>query len=415
MEESARENHFERRAISLEDNSREDVFLVSEAKTEDTEEMPEESLQTRFARLLSCEDMADVHFLVGGAQRHQRQLRVPAHRLVLAVASPVFRRMFFGAEDESVSLDNCSAEDVVLEDLEPLVFLEFLRFLYTDQIRLQKDNAVAVLYAAKKYEIPFLERLCFRFVNFEISKDNALLIWLSAKTFREPEVESLALRVIRRFAADVLLAPDFVRADHHSVCQLLEDDLLRVQEVDLFLAVTRWAKHQCLRRGQCPTRVHIRHVMAEAVDLIRFPLMTSEQLRTVVQSEGVLEDDVLRALSANQRSWPRKALHFSSTPRAYQRLRGPLLCVQRFASFDNQMAVRAGQRSLRFAANKRIFVAGVGVYGPRRPFHFQLQVSPSRGQCVVSLSLGRRSRWRSCAATVARRRQSWTARANRCA
>ncbi|CAG2100430.1 unnamed protein product [Medioppia subpectinata] len=381
-EEIARNNAFEKRAISLDDNSRvnNSIELNDANDSEDVVDdnmTTETSLQSRFGRLLSCEDMADVHFVVGGAKG--RKLRIPAHRLVLAVASPVFRELLF---------DNGVTEDIVLQDLEPIVFLEFLRFLYTDQIRLQKDNAVAILSAAKKYDIPALEQMCRHFVNYSIDKDNCLAIWLSAKTFGETEVAALALKtfgetevaalalkVIRRFAGHVVLAPDFVRCDFASVCALLADDLLRAREVDLFVAVTRWTKSECLRRNLCPTRVNIRHVMSEAVNLIRFPLMSGENLKNVVQSEGVLEDDVLRALLCAQKTWPRKALHFSATPRAFQRLRGQILCVQRFQSFDNALPNPCAKRTLRFAVNKRIFVAGVGVYGPRRPQPFQLEIA----------------------------------------
>jgi BTB/POZ domain-containing protein 1/2 len=383
---------YHKRGISLDDNLGARIedeftpFSVNEGSgdksmsTSDTidkeEDMAEVStLQTRFGQLLSCEDMADIHFIVGSGN-HSRKLRIPAHKLVLAVASPVFKAMFFDEENEA-SVEGQEEENIELPDIEPIVFLEFLRYLYTDEIKLTRDNAIAILYSAKKYDIPGLEKTCTHFLKYSISEKNCLMIWLSAKLFGEEEFETLALKVIERYAYHVCLAPDFLRADYQSICQLLCNDLLRIDEVDLFRAVTRWGKNECLRNGLCPTRVNIREVLGEAINLIRFPLMTEEQISRTVANEGVLEDDTLKLLLSNSRTWPRitKPVQFSSIPRVYQRLQSNLLTVQRFQSYDNQLPNRYTNKSLCFTANKRIFVAGIGVYGPRKACTFYIQAS----------------------------------------
>lgn len=113
--------------------------------------------------------------------------------------------------------------------------------------------------------------------------------------------------------------------------------------------------------------------------------MTEEQMATKVAGEGILEDDVLQALLRNFRTWPRAAkwLHFSSVPRSLQRFQEKVLTVQRFCSYDDQLPNHYTNRSLAFTVNQRIFVAGVGIYGPRKActFYFRVSIEITKVDC----------------------------------
>ena len=74
---------------------------------------------------------------------------IPAHKLVLAISSPVFYAMFYGQLAE--------AKDCVeLPDCEYDSMLEFLRYLYSDKANLTLSNVMHVLYLADKYMVPSL-------------------------------------------------------------------------------------------------------------------------------------------------------------------------------------------------------------------------------------------------------------------
>ncbi|KAL3112540.1 hypothetical protein niasHT_018746 [Heterodera trifolii] len=98
--------------------------------------------------ILSTGEYSDVHFLL-----------VPAHKGILKFASDVFEAMFrFEAnkeQGENVSA-NCPT-NVEIPDVEAAAFKVMLSFIYTEDLsELNGDNAMAVLYAAKKYNIPDL-------------------------------------------------------------------------------------------------------------------------------------------------------------------------------------------------------------------------------------------------------------------
>ncbi|XP_046909404.2 uncharacterized protein LOC124490882 [Dermatophagoides farinae] len=365
---------------------------------------PVESLQIRIGRLLSCEEMADMHFLVGpnplqtssttttttttttatnntqSPTSPLRKLRIPAHRLIMATASPIFRQILL--DQSNGQLIECE-NDLEINDIEPSSFLEFLRYAYTDSAKLNKDNVVGILIAARRYQISTLERQCIDYIHKCLSKRSSLAIWISTRIYGITDLEQVARKSMQHYAESMLLSNDFLRLDQQSLIDILSDDLLRADEIVIFRALTRWAKQNCLRQGLCPNRANVRMIIGNALNLIRFPLMSEEQLQRIVAAEGILEDELLRALVHCSRNWPRTSnmmmtesplTTFSNEPRAFQKLAGRLHNVYRFASFENSLPNRYLNRSLNFLANKRVWLAGVGLYAPRKACTFYLNV-----------------------------------------
>ena len=366
---------------------------------------PIESLQVRIGRLLSCEEMADMHFLIGphplslssssssvglktttttatintpSPTSPLRKLRIPAHRLIMIAASPVFRQILL--DPTTGQLIECE-RDLEINDIEPSSFLEFLRYAYTDSAKLNKDNVVGILIASKRYQISTLERQCIDYIHKCLSKRSSLAIWISTRIYGLKDLEKVARKSMQHYAESILLSNDFLRLDQQSLADILSDDLLRADEIVIFRSLTRWAKQNCLRQGICPNRANVRMIIGDALNLIRFPLMSEEQLQRIVAAEGILEDELLRALVHCSRNWPRTSnmmaeapSTFSNEPRAFQRLAGRLHNVYRFASFENTLPNRYLNRSLNFLANKRVWLAGVGLYAPRKACTFYLNL-----------------------------------------
>lgn len=360
----------------------------------------EESLGARLGRLLSSEELADVHLLVGVASGSPR-LRVPAHRLLLAAASPVLRALLFSGEP-------CA--ELELPDSEPAAVLEFLRFVYTDHVTLSAPLAPQVLFLARRFHVTALQNHVDTFLRRALCGHNALAVWWSSRRLALTDWEALAMRVVRQFASEAFRSRHVTRLDESALLHVLQDDELRAPEAELFAGACRWAKNQLLRRGLCPTRALVREQMARALELIRFPLMTSDQIRSHVAPEGVLDDDTLRALLSQSRTWhahqSRASLALNCCPRAQQRLERPVVTVQRFQSFDNQLPFAATWRALLFSVSRDVFVAGFGVHGPRRALPFDLEVSRSARHVTNTCF-----RWSSVSrALTSLSPQCWTAR-----
>uniref|UniRef100_A0A183CKT3 BTB domain-containing protein n=1 Tax=Globodera pallida TaxID=36090 RepID=A0A183CKT3_GLOPA len=112
-------------------------------------------------------DNADVHFLVG--KDDEKEL-LPAHKAILEKASDVFERMF--RFDEANAKAAAAAGTGFSEEIKPVevpdvevdAFKAMLAFIYADDLSgLNGDNAISVLYAADKYNLPKLVKACLNF------------------------------------------------------------------------------------------------------------------------------------------------------------------------------------------------------------------------------------------------------------
>ncbi|TVU45112.1 hypothetical protein EJB05_04585, partial [Eragrostis curvula] len=117
---------------------------------------PPPSISLGLAEMLASGERADVAFDVEGCTFH-------AHRLVLAMRSPVFRAKFFGDSRDS-------EQDVfAVADMSAPVFRVMLRFIYTDEVDLEMEGseesqrmamAGDLLVAADLYDLERLRLLC---------------------------------------------------------------------------------------------------------------------------------------------------------------------------------------------------------------------------------------------------------------
>uniref|UniRef100_A0A914HSS9 BTB domain-containing protein n=1 Tax=Globodera rostochiensis TaxID=31243 RepID=A0A914HSS9_GLORO len=133
-------------------------------------------------------DSADVYFLVGD----EKEL-LPAHKAILAEASDVFVAMFRFDEANakaaaaagtgpSEEIKPVEVLDVEVPDVEVGVFKAMLACIYAKDLSgLNGDNAISVLYAADKYNLPELVKACLNF----IWKLNVFFAFEQARFFRE--------------------------------------------------------------------------------------------------------------------------------------------------------------------------------------------------------------------------------------
>ena len=90
-----------------------------------------------------------------------------AHKLILAATSPVFKVMFQDGTKEQQS------GQVNIEDIDTNVFEEFLRFIYTGDVRHLPEIAEDLLAVADKYQVQSLKYTCIAQMLESLSADNA--------------------------------------------------------------------------------------------------------------------------------------------------------------------------------------------------------------------------------------------------
>lgn len=309
------------------------------------------TVKERLAFLYNTDTMADVHFLIGKEPNTQL---VPAHKFVLSMSSAVFDALFNGGMATTESI-------IQIPDLEPSAFLALLKFVYTDEVQIGPETVMTTLYAAKKYDVPALERACVEFLKRNLSSDNAFMLLTQARLFDEGQLASLCLETIDKNTTEALVADGFTDIDIHTLCAVLERDTLGIRECKLFTAVCRWAEAECLRRTLPLTPNHQKEVLHGALRLIRFPLMTVEEFAMGAAQSGLLEDREVVELFLYFTVNPKPPISFLDVPRCC--LTGKEQVVSRFCQIESRWGYSGTSDRIRFMVNRRIFVVGFGLYG----------------------------------------------------
>lgn len=318
---------------------------------EETWQTEKRNIRERNQFMFNNELMSDVHFTVGKSEK----MRIPAHKYVMAISSPVFYAMFYGRMAEQ-------GNDIKIGDCEANSFLELLRYIYYDEAQIDPSNVFGILYLAKKYIMPFLAEKCVDFLEENIDHQNTFTLLAQARYFCEPKLEEKCWEIIDRETARVLTSESFTEIDHETLLAVLTRDTLTVLEAELFKAVKRWAEAECNRKILAPTPENKRGVLLSALNFIRFPVMTLKEFSEDAAQSGILTPEetinIFLYFGSKDES---KVKSFLTHPRpgAHRVYR----CT-RFPSYGQDwLCEGTNVDSIKFTVDRDITVLGVGLYG----------------------------------------------------
>lgn len=271
------------------------------------------SVLERLRTLSLSDELADVWFVVG----HEPEVeRLPGHQLILSLSSPVFHTMFhsqlsfshpnsLSPKNPTPSREHTSQEgieglrdtgnivhadaatlgspkpaqpvlnDVRITDIEPDAFKVFLKGLYTDVADINEDNVMQLLYAARKYQVPLIERQCFEFCQQSLNADNVFLMLEQALLYENNALADVCYDMIDRDAEACFHSEYFVQISLETLQTVVKRDTLSIREVKILEAIVRWAVAQCSKENITANPSNIRYMLRDTLDYIRFPLYVS--------------------------------------------------------------------------------------------------------------------------------------------
>ena len=152
---------------------------------------------------------------LGMIDTEQTVVRIPAHKFILSLRSPVFRAMFSGDMMEATS------NEVLIQDFDSVVMAEFVRFLYTDRCDRSalEQHAEQLLAAACKYQVPGLETLCENHLCSTLSVGNVVNILYLSDLYNAAQLKARALHYIAHNAKEVVQAEGFFQSLSFGLCQ----------------------------------------------------------------------------------------------------------------------------------------------------------------------------------------------------
>lgn len=222
--------------------------------------------------------MADVHFVF----KHDRMIRcdvkVPAHKTILAMASTVFHAMFFGPLKE---------KDVVeIVDADSTVFKEFLQMFYLPQIKLNIENIEDVVRLADKYDMLKKLNSCATFSPDQLTKKNLIWAYQLSMSLHNQALKHLCEAKFDTLTSNELKSDVFLRCDKVVIEHILKLNRLDCKEFDLFTACIEWAKASCVANGIDENDpASLKNQLGGCFHLIRFETMDMEEIVKIMENE----------------------------------------------------------------------------------------------------------------------------------
>ena len=320
------------------------------------------TIRERCAFLFNNDVLSDVKLIVPAATSaesgNKKAKRViSAHKFILSVSSPVFYTMFNGELPET-------GDSVEVVDCEFETLLEFVRFLYSDEVTLSGSNVLQVLYLAKKYMVPSLADKCREFLEDSLYPSDVFRVLPVAELHEDKKLLDHCWKLIDR---QTKVALESAESIERSVLEsLVERDTLDIKEIDLFTAVSRWATNECGKQGlEASGKVKRRVLGDRVVKAIRFPLMTDGEFTSVVVNSEILSAKEVSEMSQYFKTESSHPVGFSKKARTFSS-RGDLLRCHRFTGggYGNGTWKYGGSPdSLLFEVDEDIKLHGVYLFG----------------------------------------------------
>ncbi|KAJ8310100.1 hypothetical protein KUTeg_011965 [Tegillarca granosa] len=213
------------------------------------------------------ERMSDVYFTF---PHEPDKTPLPAHKFLLASRSPEFESLFYGNSPE--------------------VYFIFDRYLYTDDIDVDRDIVTPLLHASEKYQVTTLSKKCATYLESAVSVSNVCVIFEQASFFGLTNLVLKALRIIEENTEKVLKSKGFTSLSKASIGCILRSENLTAKEVSIFRAAMKWAAAECERKGMIPSGQNQRQMLGELFFHIRIPLLTLDEFTKYVVDTGVLTE-----------------------------------------------------------------------------------------------------------------------------
>jgi len=231
----------------------------------------------------SADNFCDIVIVVEGKA-------FPAHRCVLAAASP-FMRVHFKQQ----SFADSGTREFTVSDLSAVAFACALDFIYSGAATLESDaRLLDLLEVASRLEVaPLLEAVSAA-IQHRVTCTDSVQVWELAERYSLPMLETAARRTCLRSFEPLVKSPSFLSLSRERLLALLGDDALTIDsELTAFEAALQWARHHGATSDS---------ELAELLAHVRFGFMPRERLHDVlseplVAASPTIMKDVAYALA----------------------------------------------------------------------------------------------------------------------
>lgn len=213
--------------------------------------------------LLNSEMESDIQFHFANSS-----VKLHGHKFIIGLRSSVFHTMFYGRLSMAAEKPNvCKIVDISSES-----FLEMLRFIYVDEVNICEQNFSEIMYAAHKYSINHLEKMCCSYAAEKLNPDNCCS-YLRQCFLYNNDLSKKCMDVIDKDIRLIIDKNTWKDLNEDQISAVLRRDTLDTDEYNLFQGVLAWAENYSLKKGIDVNVFNIREKF-KIFELVRFPIMS---------------------------------------------------------------------------------------------------------------------------------------------
>lgn len=223
--------------------------------------------------------LADVKFKFHGETKI-----IYAHSFLLSLRSESFFENF----NEMIG----AMKLIQVHDTPYSTFLEFMKYLYTNEVDLDQNIVFELLKLSMRYKISSLEEKCKSFLEIDVTNsiETVCQVLDSALNAKWNDIQISSLEFISNNYQAVLNSNSFLSTNYFTLNAILSlDSVSDTNEFKIFESVIKWATRACVNDKIIANGSNLRMKIDKNLQLIRFGAMTIEEFTKCDEmAEGLL-------------------------------------------------------------------------------------------------------------------------------
>ncbi|NXC20048.1 KLH28 protein, partial [Corythaeola cristata] len=215
-------------------------------------------------------ELCDIILRVGDVKIH-------AHKVVLASISPYFKAMFTG------NLSEKENSEVEFQCIDEAALQAIVEYAYTGTVFISQDTVESLLPAANLLQIKLVVKECCAFLESQLDPGNCIGISRFAETYGCHDLYLAANKYICQNFEDVCQTEEFFELTHSELDEIVSNDCLNVvTEETVFYALESWIKYDVQERQK---------YLAQLLHCVRLPLLSVKFLTRLYEANHLIRDD----------------------------------------------------------------------------------------------------------------------------
>ncbi|KFO76428.1 Kelch-like 28, partial [Cuculus canorus] len=215
-------------------------------------------------------ELCDIILRVGDVKIH-------AHKVVLASISPYFQAMFTG------NLSEKENSEVEFQCIAEAALQAIVEYAYTGTVLISQDTVESLLPAANLLQIKLVVKECCAFLESQLDPGNCIGISRFAETYGCHDLYLAANKYICQNFEDVCQTEEFFELTHSELDEIISNDCLNVvTEETVFYALESWIKYDVQERQK---------YLAQLLHCVRLPLLSVKFLTRLYEANHLIRDD----------------------------------------------------------------------------------------------------------------------------